>query len=220
MQTDASSVPAQEERSEPRKFQKETDGDELRPPEPLSALPHPPFWDKARRAIWFVVWALVYRLVPTPFFIVRCGILRLFGASIAKGALPYPTARIWAPWNLDMRRNSCLASGVECYNVAPVVLMEDCTVSQRASLCTATHDFRDENFTLLASPIVVGPKGWVAAEAFVGPGVVLGEAAVVGARTVVMRSVPRCLVVAGNPARAVSRRHMKPAGPPRVEGAR
>jgi len=85
-------------------------------------------------------------------------------------------------------------------------------VSQRASLCTATHDFRDESFTLFARPIVVGRKGWAAAEAFIDPGVVRGEGAAVGARTVLMQSMPPWLVVVGNPARSGSRREAKLAG--------
>src|SRR5687768_4497917 len=86
-------------------------------PEQMRPLPNPSVRDKLWRIVWLLGWALFYRLVPTPFHGLRCGILRLFGARIAAGALPYPSARIWAPWNLEMKSNSCIGSGVWCYNV-------------------------------------------------------------------------------------------------------
>lgn len=101
---------------------------------------------------------------------------------------------------------SAIGDGAEVYNVAHVSLGERCVVSQRSYLCTASHDFRSAGFELIAAPISVERYAWVAAGAFVGPGVTLGEGAVAGAMTVLTRSVPAWTVVAGNPARALSTR--------------
>ncbi len=102
-----------------------------------------------------------------------------------------------------MGDHSCLGDGVECYSVAPVTLGAYATVSQRSHLCTATHDYQDPAFPLVYRPIEIGPRAWVAAEAFIGPGVSVGEGAVAGARAVVVKDVPSWAVVAGNPARIV-----------------
>ncbi len=176
-------------------------------------MPHPSRGDKLRRAVWGIVDAALYRHVPRPLFGVRRLMLRAFGAKVAGTAKPYPSARIYAPWHLEMRAHSAIGARVKIYNVAPILLLEDCTVSQDASLCTASHDFRSPDFALVAARIIVGRGAWVAAEAFLGPGVILGDGAVVGARAVVVRSVPPHAVVAGNPARVVSERVMKGSGP-------
>jgi putative colanic acid biosynthesis acetyltransferase WcaF len=55
----------------------------------------------------------------------------------------------------------------------------------------------------MTGPVVIGEKAWVAAEAYVGPGVTIGDRAVVGARAVVVRDVSPGAVVVGNPARAI-----------------
>ena len=162
--------------------------------------------DRLRRLVWQCAWLLLFRPSPIPFHGWRRGMLRLFGASVGARAHPYPSARIWAPWNLTMEEGSCLGLASECYNVAPVILRRDAIVSQRAYLCTASHDMDAPDFALTASAIEIGPGAWVAADAFVGPGVKLGADAVAAARAVVVRDVAPATVVAGNPAREIRAR--------------
>jgi putative colanic acid biosynthesis acetyltransferase WcaF len=59
---------------------------------------------------------------------------------------------------------------------------------------------------LITSPIVVGEHAWIAADVFVGPGVNIGDGAVVGARSTVLSNVAEWTVVAGNPARIIKER--------------
>jgi putative colanic acid biosynthesis acetyltransferase WcaF len=133
-------------------------------------------------------------------------ILRLFGATVAPTAHPYPRSRIFAPWNLIMGEHSCLANDVDCYCVAPVRLGIHVTISQYAHLCTATHDYDQPTFPLVTRAIWVNDYAWVAAGAFVAPGVTIGEGAIVGARAVVAKDVRPWTVVVGNPARQVKTR--------------
>lgn len=158
------------------------------------------------RMAWGLTYALLYRPSPVLFHGWRRFLLRCFGASIGPGAHPYPTARVWAPWNLTMERDSCLGHRVDCYAVAPVLIGERAVVSQDTHLCTASHDYQDPAFPLTSAAIVIGPAAWIAAGAFVGPGVIVGDGAVVGARSVVFKDVPSWTVVAGNPARTIKPR--------------
>ena len=162
--------------------------------------------DKLRRWLWSWCWLLFFRASPTPMHAWRRFLLRLFGARIGEGAHVYPSAKIWAPWNLTMGRNSCLADGVECYDVDRVELGDDAIVSQRAFLCTASHNYAEPEFWLVTAPIRIEKGAWIAAEAFVGPGVAVHEGAVVAARSVVTESPEPWTVVAGNPARFIKRR--------------
>jgi putative colanic acid biosynthesis acetyltransferase WcaF len=180
---------------------------------------HPNLRDKAKRALWLVVWTLLFRPSPTPLFGWRRFLLRSFGAEVGSGAHPYPSAQIWAPWNLVMKAGSCLGSGVDCYCVDRVVLGRDAIISQRAFLCTATHDHRQPGFRLMTGPVIIGENAWVAAEAYIGPGVTLGAGAVAGARAVVVRDVPAGAVVVGNPARLVTSNEEKAGASVRMPSA-
>lgn len=162
--------------------------------------------NKLARVCWWLVWVLLYRWSPRPFHVWRRFLLRLFGAKMGRGSHPYPSCRIWAPWNLEMHEHSCLGDRVDCYSVDRIVIGAYAVVSQDSCLCAATHDFRAASFRLVTKPIEIGRHAWVAAGAFVAPGVRVGDGAVVGARSVVTRNVPPWTVVAGNPARQVSTR--------------
>jgi putative colanic acid biosynthesis acetyltransferase WcaF len=102
-----------------------------------------------------------------------------------------------------MEENSCLANDVDCYCVAKVTIGRDAIVSQYSYLCAASHDYEAATFQLVSAPIVIRPSAWLGADCFIGPGVEIGEGAVIGARSTVVRNVPSQAVVVGNPARFV-----------------
>lgn len=58
---------------------------------------------------------------------------------------------------------------------------------------------------VITAPIRIGRRAWVAADVFVGPGVTIGERAVVGARASVFRNVDSWTVVGGSPARIIKK---------------
>jgi putative colanic acid biosynthesis acetyltransferase WcaF len=132
---------------------------------------------------------------------------------VARGAAVYPGARIWYPRNLRMGPFACLGQGVTCYNMALIVLEDHVVVSQGAHLCSGDHDIRDPFFQLTIRPIVLRRECWIAAEAFVGPGVTVGDGAVLGARGVAMKDLQPWAVYVGNPAQQVGMRHPRQAPP-------
>ena len=105
---------------------------------------------------------------------------------------------------------SCVAPDVDCYCVALIKIGAHATVSQYSYLCTATHDIENPAMPLVTAPIVIGNGAWVAADVFVGPGVTIGEGTVVGARSSVFKDVAPWIVAAGNPARELRKRELKP----------
>jgi putative colanic acid biosynthesis acetyltransferase WcaF len=162
------------------------------------------------RLAWEIVRLLLFR--PTPRFGLekwRQFLLRRFGAKIGHGCRIAPSCTIWAPWNLVVGDYVCLADGVDCYNQAPITLGDYATVSQRAFLCTASHDISTLERPLFSKPIAIGSHAWVCAEAFIGPRVTIGEGAVAGARAVVNRPVEPWIVVAGNPAAPIKKRVLR-----------
>lgn len=162
------------------------------------------------RLLWTATWTVCARWLPRS---LASGwkrmLLRAFGVKIAPEAVVYSSARIYYPANLVMEEYACLASDVDCYNVAPIHIGRFATVSQGAFLCTASHDINSSRHELTTSPITIAAQAWVGAEAFVGMGVTVGEGAVVGARGVVFKDVEAWTVVDGNPAKFIKKRVIK-----------
>lgn len=168
--------------------------------------PPPSIGNKIKRAIWFCVYTFLFRSSPTPLHIWRRFLLRLFGARVGRKVMVYGSAKVWAPWNLELRDFSTIGGGANLYAVDRVVIGESAIVSQGAHLCTASHDFNSDGFELITAEICIADNAWVATEAFIGPGVTVGENAVVGARSVVTSDVAPRTIVAGNPARLIRER--------------
>lgn len=168
------------------------------------------FGNMFARVAWNACRFFFFRFSPTPLHGWRRLILRAFGARVERGSHIYPTTRIWAPWNLEVREGGCLGPFVDCYNVAPVYIGRDAVVSQYCYLCTASHDYTDPSFNLISMPIRIESKAWLAADVFVGPGTTVGEGAVVGARSSVFRDISPWTVAVGSPARPIGERRLKP----------
>jgi putative colanic acid biosynthesis acetyltransferase WcaF len=163
--------------------------------------------NKIKRLIWNIFYIILFRPFSyNKFNNWRSFILKLFDAKIEKGAIIYASVRIWAPWNLEMGVNSCLGPKVDCYNQGKILIGNNTVISQKSYLCASTHDYTHPEFPLLCKPIVIGSQVWIAADSFIGPGVCIGEGAVIGARSAVFKDVQGWTVVGGNPAVFIKKR--------------
>lgn len=164
--------------------------------------------NKVARLLWQVAGLLLFR--PSPWFwhAPRRALLRLFGAQVGKHVQILPSVQIWAPWNLALGDYATIGAGVDLYAVDRIEIGAHATVSQRAFLCTATHDVDHPNMPLQIAPIRIGDGAWVCAEAYVHPGVAIGVDAVAGVRAVVLHDVPPGQIVGGNPAKFIRLRKL------------
>jgi putative colanic acid biosynthesis acetyltransferase WcaF len=164
--------------------------------------------EQIMRVLWGCALPL-FRFSPRICFGWRAFLLRRFGAKVGRDTHIYNSATIYMPWNFEIGDQSSVGEHAYIYNLGRITIGSRTTISQRAHLCAGTHDFTDLALPLLKPPIVVCDQAWICADAFVGPGVTVGEGAIVGARGVAVRDVAPWDIVAGNPARVVKKRDMR-----------
>ncbi len=136
----------------------------------------------------------------------RVVLLRLFGASVEEGVTVKPHVRIKFPWKLKIDKHSWIGEGVWIDNLSCVAIGSNCCVSQSAYLCTGSHRWDKETFDLDTRPITLGDNSWVAAGAKVGPGVTLGEGAVLALGSVATEDLAPWHIYQGNPAVMIKER--------------
>jgi maltose O-acetyltransferase len=92
-------------------------------------------------------------------------------------------------------------------DAAPITLGADVQIGPGAQLLTSDHP-RDADSRVggleSALPITIGDRAWLGGGVIVLPGVEIGQDAVIGAGSVVTRSVVPGVVAAGNPCRVIS----------------
>jgi len=165
--------------------------------------------DKIRRLLWSMVQGTLYRYSFHRWSGWRAFLLRCFGAKIGRQCTIRRTSRVYYPWLLEMGDLACLGDEANAYNLGKIVIGERATISQEAYLCAGTHDYTRLDLPLITMPITVGEDAWICARAFVGPGVTIGEGAVVGACAVAMKDVEPWKIVAGNRAVVVGDRRLQ-----------
>lgn len=177
------------------------------------------FGIKVKRVIWMLIGQPLMRLTFHNWYGVRRGILRLFGAKIDRTARIRSSVRVEQPWNLAIGANTMVGDNAVLYCLGKVTIGDNCSLSQYAHLCAGTHDYTRPDMPLLTLPITLGDEVWIAADAFVGPGVTVGDGVVVGARSSVHRTLEPWGVYAGNPAKKIKdREYTTPSSGP-VGGA-
>lgn len=156
--------------------------------------------NRALRFLWSLTWLLLASWTPGFFRGWRRFLLCLFGAKLHSTSDVRGSAKVWFPANLEMGPYSSLGPGVVCYCQDKIKLGSYVVVSQRSHLCSGTHDIYHPDFLLRTSPIEISDHAWICSEAFVGPGVSVGEGAVLAARGVAFNDLAGWSVYAGNPA--------------------
>ena len=139
-------------------------------------------WIYVKRILW-TFGKIFFRNSPRIAFGYRNTILRLFGAKIGKHVHIYSSTIIWFPWNLE--------------------------IGHRVHVCAGTHDYTDPALPLLRPEIRIGNQTWICANTFIGPDIEIGEGAVIGAGTVMVKDAEPWGVYAGNPAKYIKKRILK-----------
>ncbi|QTA79225.1 Putative acyltransferase [Desulfonema limicola] len=160
------------------------------------------------RMLWGAAYPM-FRFSPRICFAWRRFLLRIFGAKIGRQTHIYNSAIIYMPWNLEIGDYSSIGEHAYIYNLGKIIIGSKTTISQRAHLCAGTHDYTKPDLPLLKPSVIINDYAWICTDAFIGPGVTVGEGSIAGARAVVVKDVPAWTIAAGNPAKFIKKREIK-----------
>jgi putative colanic acid biosynthesis acetyltransferase WcaF len=172
-----------------------------------SYTPGAPYW---KQLLWYF---LGYPLVKSewlPFSQLRVLVLRCFGATLGQQVRIKPGVKVKFPWRLTVGDHVWIGEDAWLDNLAPIVIESHVCISQGVYLCTGNHDWSHPHFQLQVSGIHIQEGSWLAAKSVVGPGVIIGQGAVLALGSVTGKSLSAMTIYAGNPAQPIKIRHPKP----------
>jgi putative colanic acid biosynthesis acetyltransferase WcaF len=166
--------------------------------------PGAPYW---KQLLWYFIGSPLVQSYWLPISSLKVKILRLFGATIGLEVRIKPGVRIKFPWRLAIEDFVWIGEDTWIDNLALVTIESHVCISQGVYLCTGNHDWADPAFQLKVSPIYIESGSWIAARSVIGPGVRVGQGAVLGLGSVTGRSLDPMKIYAGNPAQPIKPRH-------------
>jgi len=166
---------------------------------------------KVGRLVWALVEMTLFRLSFHTMYRWRAFLLRAFGAKIGRNTKIRRTVSVYYPWNLEIGDVAIIGDRAQIYNLGKITIGARSMISQESYLCAGTHDYTDVALPLITRPITIGSDAWICARAFVGPGVMVNEGAIVAACGVVTRNVEAWTIVGGNPVEFIRKRVLKGA---------
>ncbi len=102
-------------------------------------------------------------------------------------------------------------AGLQIYALGEVTIGDDVMFAANIFICDSLHAYEDPNKPYKyqgmtdPDPIRIGRGCWIGQNVVILPGVTIGEFAIVGANSVVTRSIPPRSIAAGTPARVRKR---------------
>ncbi len=109
-------------------------------------------------------------------------------------------------YNISIGENFFSNHNLVILDGAPVTFGDNVFIAPNCGFYTATHplDAEQRNEGLeYAHPITVGNNVWIGADVSVMPGVEIGNNSVIGAGSVVVKSIPANSVAVGNPCKVI-----------------
>jgi putative colanic acid biosynthesis acetyltransferase WcaF len=161
---------------------------------------------RPRELLWLFVSLFLFRLCPLSLSRLKCAVLRGFGARVGTGVTIKPQVKITFPWKLTIGDHVWL--GEECWllNLERIVIGNNVCISQRAFLCTGSHDYKSNTFDLIVKPITLEDGCWIGAGGWVGQGVTVGAESILAAGSVATKDLAPSGIYRGNPAAYVRSR--------------
>jgi len=130
-------------------------------------------YDKGRNVVWQFLWHVFSNLIFKKYWFppaLRPVSLRIFGASVGKGVRIRENVYVHWPWKLQVGNYCWIGSEALILNLENVEINDHVCISQRAFICTGSHNPKSPTFEFSNRPIVLESSVWICASAFILPG--------------------------------------------------
>lgn len=162
--------------------------------------PYHPGGNAFKRFLWYYSNSLFFKSSLFPFYNLKTGLLKLFGAKVGSGVKIKPCVNIKYPWLLQIGNDVWIGENVWIDNIVMVTIGSNVCISQGVMLFTGSHDYKKNTFDLITGAVVLEDGVWIGAGAIVNQGITIASHAVLTSGSVATRGLEAYTIYQGNPA--------------------
>lgn len=151
------------------------------------------------RTVWMTGGKVAWFFLPK----FRPSLIRLFGGDVGKNCTFGGSVEVTIPWNVAIGDHVRVRHGAIIYSLGEITIGDNCVLDARSHLCAGTHDMSDPAFPLVKLPITIGHNCLIGIDAYIAPGVEIGDNCRVWPRASVYKSCPPGTSLRGNPAKPI-----------------
>lgn len=160
-------------------------------------------WEHAGVVLFnhFVTWL--------PSHTIRQAVLRMWGAEIGKDTAIFRTTTVLGIRGIRIGESSVIGFRCLLDGRGGLTIGDNVVIASDVQFIAGHHLPDSDDFSYVLEPTVVEDFAWIASRALVLEGVTIGRGAVVGACSLVRRSIEPMQIAAGIPAKPVATRRSK-----------
>ncbi len=126
----------------------------------------------------------------------------IFNGKLGEGSIVVPPLTAVRPHMVSIGRNVTVMNGCLMMSAGGITIEDGAQIAANVQLISNNHDLYERN-VITCRPVRICKGAWIGAGSTVLPGVTVGKHAIVGAASVVTKSIPDYAVAVGNPARVI-----------------
>jgi len=106
--------------------------------------------------------------------------------------------------NIKIGKNVFINACCRFQDQGGIEIDDGALIGHNVTIATLNHDFNPDNRqSIMPNLVKIGKNVWIGSDCTILPGVEIGDGAIIGAGSVVTKSVPKNTVAVGNPARVI-----------------
>lgn len=163
----------------------------------------------------FLWWCVGY----IPSHHIRRFFYRLSGVTIGSGSTIHMMARMYDPRHIRIGKDTIIGEKATLdgrkqlkNSKGGLEIGDHVDIASEVMIWTSEHDIQDPSMAAIEEKVTIGDYVFIGPRAIILPGVTIGKGAVIAAGAVVTKDVDELSIVAGVPAKEISKRHKEALG--------
>lgn len=136
--------------------------------------------------------------------------------SVGRNVHICPGYTVTSPQNVEIGSNVWIGKNLYAAGEGGISIGSGCILSRNIEILTSNHNYNSDDLMMIPydarmvyKPVKIGENVWIGSRVMILPGVTIGEGSVIGAGAVVVKDIPNCAVVEGNPAYVIKYRNVE-----------